>query len=208
LAKPAVVARRRVAGDTSRPGKDTVKLLAQPLYLIDGKEASTGEFKALVPTDIYAVNVLKGEQALTLFGDKGKNGVVAITTKEFHNRYQGEMKDTLTYRVRPLLSAITEKPGARPLYVVDGKEMSGIPNDVTPDMIESISVIKNEAAKAVYGDRGKNGVVIVVLKKISSYVPRVTIDGKEGPMSIMADTIRTKLGGDQVVITAEKVSGR
>ncbi|WP_431211243.1 M56 family metallopeptidase [Puia sp. P3] len=208
LATPAVVARRRVTGDTSRPGKDTVKLAAQPLYLMDGKEASTGEFKALAPADIYAVNVLKGEQALTLFGDRGKDGVVAITTKEFHNRHQGAMKDTLTYRVRPLLSAITERPGARPLYVVDGKEVSGIPNDVTPDMIESISVIKNEAAKAVYGDRGKNGVVIVVLKKISSYVPRMTIDAKEGPMSITADTIRTKLGEDHVVITAEKVPGQ
>lgn len=37
---------------------------------------------------------------------------------------------------------------------------------------------------------------------------KMTINGKDGPMSIMADTIRTDQGGEQVIITAEKIPGQ
>ena len=152
-------------------------------------------------------DTVKGNQALTLFGERGKDGVVAATTKEFHSKHR-EMNDTIVTRVRPLFNVVAPKGGAQPLYVVDGKEMTEMPADLDPNTIESVSVLKDEHARAIYGDKGKNGVIIIVLKKKSSYVPKMTINGKDGPMSIMADTIRTDQGGEQVVITAEKVAGR
>ncbi|MFC3196813.1 TonB-dependent receptor plug domain-containing protein [Parapedobacter deserti] len=54
----------------------------QPLYLIDGQEASTEDLKKLSPDDISAVNVWKEESGIEKYGEKGANGVVEITTKK------------------------------------------------------------------------------------------------------------------------------
>jgi TonB-dependent SusC/RagA subfamily outer membrane receptor len=51
-----------------------------------------------------------------------------------------------------------------PLYFVDGKEVSDIGN-ISPNSIESISILKDKSATDRYGDKGKNGVVLVTLKK-------------------------------------------
>ncbi|MBS1604431.1 MAG: hypothetical protein JST42_17330 [Bacteroidetes bacterium] len=211
-----VRSRRRVAADTGgKKAADTVKLRdrdssglpVRALYLIDGKEVSPVEFRALPPADIFEVSVLKGDQALTLFGERGKDGVIAATTKDFHGKHQG-MKDTAVRNpVRPLLNAVVGKAGFQPLYVIDGKVMPGMA-DLDPNMIESVAVLKDEAARTIYGERGKNGVIFIVTKKKSTNVPKATTSGKDGPMSLMADTIRTIQGGEQVLITTEKQPGR
>ncbi|MGL5788614.1 MAG: TonB family protein [Bacteroidales bacterium] len=57
----------------------------------------------------------------------------------------------------------TENP---PLVIVDGKEIPQADmKDINPDTIDNISVLKGEAAKEKYGDKAKNGVVIIQLKK-------------------------------------------
>ena len=53
---------------------------AEPLYIIDGKEVS--EIKSLDQESIASIEVLKDSSAGNLHGDKGKNGVVIITTKK------------------------------------------------------------------------------------------------------------------------------
>ena len=52
-----------------------------------------------------------------------------------------------------------------PLYVVDGIPISGGIQDFNPQMIESIDVLKDAAASAIYGSRGANGVILVTMKK-------------------------------------------
>ena len=52
-----------------------------------------------------------------------------------------------------------------PLFVVDGVPISGGIQDFNPQQIESIDVLKDAAATAVYGSRGANGVIIVTTKK-------------------------------------------
>lgn len=51
-----------------------------------------------------------------------------------------------------------------PLIVVDGVEGASL-NDVDPNIIESISVLKDASAAAVYGVRGTNGVILVKTKR-------------------------------------------
>ena len=58
--------------DLSYPGK-------QPLILINEQEATMEEVRALDPSFISSINVLKGFGAAAKYGDKGKNGVVEIT---------------------------------------------------------------------------------------------------------------------------------
>ena len=58
--------------------------------------------------------------------------------------------------------------GKSPLVVLDGKVLgkgTDILSKISPDQIESISVSKNESAKAEYGDDAKDGVIVITSKK-------------------------------------------
>ncbi|MEO5998160.1 MAG: TonB-dependent receptor [Chitinophagaceae bacterium] len=66
--------------------------------------------------------------------------------------------------------------GVDPLYVVDGFPLSSIQN-LNPNDIESIDVLKDASATAIYGSRGSNGVVIINTKR-----------GKSGKATISFDT--------------------
>lgn len=52
-----------------------------PLFILNGKEISRKEMDELDSGSIEKVEVLKGDSATAKYGDKGKNGVVIITTK-------------------------------------------------------------------------------------------------------------------------------
>lgn len=56
-----------------------------PLFVIDGVVESPQVVNTLDPKTIQSVNVLKAQSAIALYGDKGKNGVVIITTKNAAN---------------------------------------------------------------------------------------------------------------------------
>ena len=53
-----------------------------PLFIVDGKEVSESDFLAIKPENIQSTRALKSEAATKAYGDKGKNGVMEITTKK------------------------------------------------------------------------------------------------------------------------------
>lgn len=54
-----------------------------PLVIVDGVETEDKEkFKKMNPSDIESVNVLKDKASIEKYGEKGKNGVIIITTKK------------------------------------------------------------------------------------------------------------------------------
>ena len=55
---------------------------AQPLYIIDGKEATSLDVGKTPVEDIEKMEVLKDKTAIEKYGEKGKNGVVVITLKK------------------------------------------------------------------------------------------------------------------------------
>jgi TonB family protein len=62
---------------------------------------------------------------------------------------------------------INDNPiAAQPLYVVDGyvQNKSFVLNKLKPEDIESLSVLKGESARAIYGSKGGNGVILIVTK--------------------------------------------
>ena len=52
-----------------------------------------------------------------------------------------------------------------PLYVIDGVPMSNSPRDFNPNDVESMQVLKDASAGAIYGSRAANGVVIITTKQ-------------------------------------------
>ena len=61
--------------------------------------------------------------------------------------------------------------GEQPLVIIDGKEAmdKDALSKLAPDHIKSISVLKDKSAQAVYGDKGKNGVIIVEMLTDEEY---------------------------------------
>ena len=70
--------------------------------------------------------------------------------------------------------------GNNPIFVVDGLIIDGGFNMINPNDIESIDVLKDASATAIYGSRGANGVVIVTTKKGKKGQGKVTYDGWVG----------------------------
>lgn len=77
--------------------------------------------------------------------------------------------DGATLRIR----GTTTVNNSNPLILVDGFESDM--NNVNTNDIESISILKDASATAIYGSRGANGVVLVTTKK-GSGKPRVSFD--------------------------------
>ena len=69
---------------------------------------------------------------------------------------------------------------ATPLYVVDGIPYDGSLSSINPSDIESLTVLKDASAGALYGARGANGVVIITTKKGSHSRARVSYKGNVG----------------------------
>lgn len=108
------------------------------------------------------------------------------------------------------------RTGSTPLFVVDGLALdnSGTGGDtnplnfLNPQDIESIDVLKDASATAIYGARGANGVILITTKKGKSGTATVNYSGSFGiskmarPLDVFsADEFRsevTKLGGTLV----------
>ncbi len=68
-----------------------------------------------------------------------------------------------------------------PLYVIDGFPVENPSNNVfNPDDLESIEVLKDASATAIYGARGANGVIIITTKKGKAGAPVVTYNAWYG----------------------------
>ena len=71
-------------------GVSTLKSSTSPLVLIDG---IPGSLNTVAPDDIESIDVLKDGSAAAIYGTRGTNGVIIITTKQVH----GIIKPTLAY---------------------------------------------------------------------------------------------------------------
>ncbi len=164
----------------------------KPLILVDGKEVSKDTLYSIMndeanPNRIKTVSILRSDAALSIYGEKGKHGVYDIEllpNADNHFRItktQAKFKTkTGSFPKQNSVPGIGGLPirgvydGEEPLVVIDGKEVLG-PNalsKVSPDRIKSFSVLKSEAALEAYGDKAKNGVIMVDLFTEEEYEAR------------------------------------
>lgn len=181
----------------------------QPLFFIDGKEATKEAISGIPADNIGWINVLKDEKATKMYGEKGKNGVVEIYTQgNVPEEFAKKAKDKKTFKLSnssgkaPVTSGnmtvlklkqesdtlmsdskvvdvkevqVTQKVTAfkmngkeanDPLLLVDGKEMEYTKlADLGAENIQSIVVLKDKKALEAYGEKGKNGVILITLIK-------------------------------------------
>ncbi|MFY0650674.1 MAG: TonB-dependent receptor [Cyclobacteriaceae bacterium] len=73
--------------------------------------------------------------------------------------------------------------GTSPIYIADGVQIGGL-NDINPNDIESMEILKDAAAQAIYGARAANGVVLITTKRGKVGQTRVTYNGYYGVQSV------------------------
>ncbi len=270
----------------------------QPLILADGKEISMNAMERMNPSDIESVSVLKDSASIKIYGKRGENGVILVTTKkpgtttQFNfskvdnqenvvpdfqvsgtvvdeqgrpkagvsilvpNTTYGAITDidgrfslkavkggnllfsfigyksmkvpvsaTMSVRMEQevvkllpettnrLVRARETKPaglinginvhgvkeGEQPLVIVDGKEAleKDALSKIAPDRIKSITILKDKSATAVYGEKGKNGVIVVTLLTEGEYEFR-----KANPEKPYTDAL------ELAESAAQKISGK
>ncbi|WP_208889749.1 M56 family metallopeptidase [Polaribacter sejongensis] len=148
--------------------------LNSALYILDGKEVTPEVIKDLNSDDINSMSVLKDEKATVVYGEKGKNGVILITSKEAHENKKFSNIGKSFSDVNAIEDAGSDvnvieyarKERKEPLCLIDGKVASKKELKVlSPDDIESVSVLKNEKSIEKYGEKGKNGVIEITTKE-------------------------------------------
>ena len=130
------------------------------IVFVDGVETDRDLIKQIDSKDISEVRVFKGEKAMEQYGGRAKDGVIVITTK---NTKQEAGENTKS--VEKVIVKMSDKD-AKPLYVIDGiVQESAHLDKIDPKTITTIDVLKGEAATRLYGEKGKDGVILITLKK-------------------------------------------
>ena len=129
----------------------------------------TGAVGSVNGKDIKDLSVTRVEQALS--------GKVAGVQVKFSD---GQPGNSPQVRVRGVGSI---SAGVDPLYVVDGFPTDNI-QTINPNDIESMDILKDASATAIYGSRGSNGVVIINTRRGSSGKPKVSLDMYYGQQKI------------------------
>lgn len=118
-------------------------------YTAQSRRLVTGAVETINVDELAKNPAVNVEQQL-----QGKISGVNIITS-------GNPSGSATVRIRGLGNLGTARA---PLYIIDGAPASGL-DDINPDDIETISVLKDGSAASVYGARAANGVVLVTTKK-------------------------------------------
>lgn len=129
------------------------------------KSDLTGAVTSIKPDELKKVptaNIMESIQ--------GKVAGVDIT------RTSGEAGAAVNVTVRGNRSITA---GNGPLYIVDGVQYSNI-QDINPNDIQSMEVLKDASSTAIYGSRGSNGVIIVTTKRGTSGRTKVFFNSYTG----------------------------
>lgn len=129
-------------------------------YGVQKKSLVTGAISSVKGTDLETTGVMRADDALA-----GKTAGVQVVSNS------GQPGSDVQIYIR----GVGTNGTATPIYIVDGIAVSGI-EYLNPSDIESIEVLKDAAASAIYGARGGNGVVLIT-----------TRHSKEGQWSVNYD---------------------
>ncbi len=119
-------------------------------YGTQRKSDITGSVSSVSSKDLEKAVYTTVDQLL-----QGRSSGVVVTSSS------GEPGSTSSVRIRGNNSLSADNS---PLYVVDGIPVGGTPQ-INPQDIESLEVLKDASATAIYGSRGANGVILVTTKR-------------------------------------------
>lgn len=142
------------------------------------------------PVDVRMENLVSQVEEVVVTGyqrisrEKVTGSASVIDSKELLERYTPSLVSNLEGKVAGLVTydgkmsirgASSLSANTNPLLVVDGLPVEGKLEDLNPYDVESITVLKDAAATAIYGARASNGIIVVTTKKARE-VGRISVD--------------------------------
>src|SRR5438445_884656 len=156
------------AGDTARadfrltPLAVTLSEVVVVGYGTQARRDVTGSVASVSGEDVHAVPKANAIEAI-----KGRVPGVDIVTSG------NNPGDGISIRIRGTRSLTASND---PLYVLDGIPMAGGIGDLNPNDIESIEILKDASATAIYGSRGASGVVLITTRQGKAGATTITYD--------------------------------
>ncbi|MBD2705633.1 TonB-dependent receptor [Spirosoma sp. BT702] len=170
LPQEVVVGKQSTINVTLEADSKTLQDVVVVGYGTQRKSQLTGAISSVSAKDIQTIPVTSADQAL-----QGRAaGVDVIASSHAPGA-------TATIRVRGVSSI---RANNDPLFVVDGIPISGGLSDINPNIIESMEVLKDASATAIYGARGSSGVILITTKRGKDGRTQVTYDGYMGVSQI------------------------
>ena len=187
LAIPAIALFLLTLSEKECAAQNPVKTV-HPLFFIDDKEVENSSLTNLNPDDIHSFSILKSNEEIIekygkLYGVKTSQGIISVITKAYaaqhanpdsvqtvqilhHLQQQAEKvpKQEEVKESESLSSKLNINTADKPLIIVDGEEVADMDNLRAED-IHSMSILKDRSAIKVYGEKGKNGVILITTKK-------------------------------------------
>lgn len=133
------------------PGIDMLEELVVIGYGERERRELTGSISSIKRSDLVDVPVYSMDNVL-----QGRAAGVDVLA----NSYQPDASSSIRIRGERSLVA-----GNDPLIVVDGVPISGGMQDLNPRDVESVDILKDASATAIYGSRGSNGVILITTKQ-------------------------------------------
>jgi TonB-linked SusC/RagA family outer membrane protein len=149
--KEVPVSGRNLTIQMSSAGQTGMQEVVVVAYGQQQKKAITGAMNTISSESIKRQQVVSATSALQGLAP----GVLVINGS-------GEPGDNPSIRIRGVGSYLAS---AEPLIVVDGTPFTGNINTLNPNDIESMNVLKDATATALYGSRAANGVILITTKQ-------------------------------------------
>lgn len=149
-------------------------------YSTQVKKEITGSVAIVDVEDMSSTPAGTGEQLL-----QGRASGLNVTTS-------GSPGSASNIRIR----GITSFGDNSPLVIIDG--VQGELSDINSNDIESVQVLKDAGAAAIYGVRGSNGVIVVTTKKGKQGPAKITYDGYYGVQTPLSGNVYNLLNTQEM----------
>ena len=135
-------------------------------YSVQKKRDVLGAVSKLNGEELTKIPVASAQQAL-----QGRVAGVEVAAQT------GAPGSPISVRIRGVGSISS---GNDPLYIVDGIPVEGALNNLSPNEIESMTILKDASSAAIYGSRANNGVILITTKTGKSGDAKITYNTQIG----------------------------
>lgn len=208
VTQEATIGNRNLINVVLRSDSRTLGEVVVTGYGVQAKREITGAIASVTAEDLRDLPILGVDQAL-----QGRAAGVQVTQSS------GTPGSGISVRIRGTGSL---NASSEPLYVIDGIPINtgnfsaigaggqgtNALSDLNPNDIESMEVLKDAAATAIYGSRGANGVVLITTKGGKAGATRVDISHFSGIQQRQNDPVRKITGQQQIELYNEMVRNR
>ena len=188
----------------SCPAGETLQVICMGYVTVESKFSRNSDWIVTMDEDaqmlddvvVVGYGVQKKESVVGSISQVGAEALINSGTTNITNAIAGKLAGVLTFQssgtpggsdAEIFVRGVSSWNGSAPLIMVDGVERSF--NELDPNEVETISVLKDASATAVFGAKGANGVILVTTKTGQKGKPKMNLTvnyGLESPQELAA----------------------